>query len=217
MALLLASNNEGKLRELRALLPGVEIATPADLDVDLNVAETGTTFATNAELKARAFSLASGHICLADDSGLEVDALGGAPGVYSARFGSPNLDDEGRCRRLLAKLESHPDPAQRGARFRCAIFACAPDGRHCMTEGTCEGRIAQEPAGTHGFGYDPIFYVPSLKATMAQLPLEIKNALSHRARALEAVLPRLQTTFPDLNIEINPDRPMPSVDPPRHP
>ncbi len=201
MALLLASNNAGKLRELHALLPGVAIATPADVELDLDVAETGTTFAANAALKARAFAKASGHITLADDSGLEVDALNGAPGVYSARYGGPGLDDEGRYRRLLAELKPFPQSAQRSARFRCAIFACAPDGRHCLTEGTCEGQIAHEPAGDHGFGYDPVFYVPAHKATMAQLPPEVKNTLSHRAQALESILPLLQTTFPELNIE----------------
>jgi len=201
MVLLLASNNAGKLRELHALLPGVAIATPADVELDLDVAETGTTFAANAALKARAFAKASGHITLADDSGLEVDALNGAPGVYSARYGGPGLDDEGRCRRLLDELEPFPQSTQRSARFRCAIFACAPDGRHCLTEGTCEGQIAHMPAGDHGFGYDPVFYVPAQKATMAQLPPEVKNTLSHRAQALESILPLLQTTFPELNIE----------------
>jgi len=201
MVLLLASNNAGKLRELHALLPGVAIATPADVELDLDVAETGTTFAANAALKARAFAKASGHITLADDSGLEVDALNGAPGVYSARYGGPGLDDEGRCRRLLDELEPFPQSTQRSARFRCAIFACAPDGRHCLTEGTCEGQIAHMPAGDHGFGYDPVFYVPAQKATMAQLAPEVKNTLSHRAQALESILPLLQTTFPELNIE----------------
>ena len=201
MVLLLASNNAGKLRELHALLPGVAIATPADVELDLDVAETGTTFAANAALKARAFAKTSGHITLADDSGLEVDALNGAPGVYSARYGGPGLDDEGRCRRLLDELEPFPQSTQRSARFRCAIFACAPDGRHCLTEGTCEGQIAHMPAGDHGFGYDPVFYVPAQKATMAQLAPEVKNTLSHRAQALESILPLLQTTFPELNIE----------------
>ena len=126
MALLLASNNPGKLRELHALLPGAAIATPAEIELALDVAETGTTFAANAALKARAFAKASGHITLADDSGLEVDALNGAPGVYSARYGGPGLDDEGRYRRLLAELKPFPQSAQRSARFRCAIFACAP-------------------------------------------------------------------------------------------
>ena len=201
MALLLASNNPGKLRELHALLPGAAIATPAEIELALDVAETGTTFAANAALKARAFAKASGHITLADDSGLEVDALNGAPGVYSARYGGLGFDDEGRYRRLLDALEPFPQSTQRSARFRCAIFACAPDGRHCLTEGTCEGQIAHKPAGDHGFGYDPVFYVPAQKATMAQLPPEVKNTLSHRAQALESILPLLQTTFPELNIE----------------
>ena len=201
MALLLASNNTGKLRELRALLPEIEVTTPGLIDLDLDVDETGTTFAANAELKARAFAKASGHIALADDSGLEVDVLNGAPGVYSARYGGPDLDDEGRYIYLLEKLKPFPQSIQRSARFRCAIFACAPDGRHCLTEGICEGQIAHEPAGTQGFGYDPIFYIPAHKTTMAQLFPEVKNTLSHRAQALESIFPLLQTTFPELQID----------------
>ena len=123
MALLLASNNAGKLREVRALLADLRVVSPADLDIDLEVDETGQTFAANAELKARAYAAASGYIALADDSGLEVDALGGTPGVRSARYGAPDLDDEGRYLHLLSKLQSYPEPSQRIARFRCAISA----------------------------------------------------------------------------------------------
>ncbi|HIG55277.1 MAG TPA: RdgB/HAM1 family non-canonical purine NTP pyrophosphatase [Candidatus Latescibacteria bacterium] len=200
MALLLASNNTGKLREVRLLLADLGVASPADLGIDLDVEETGQTFAANAELKARAFAAASGYIALADDSGLEVDALNGAPGVRSARYGAPDLDDEGRYLHLLSELQSYPEPSQRIARFRCAISAISPDGRQCRAEGTCEGQIAQSPAGSNGFGYDPVFLVPDHNATMAQLDAAIKNSLSHRAQALAAIIPLLKSTFPELNI-----------------
>ena len=200
MALLLASNNAGKLREVRALLADLRVVSPADLDIDLEVEETGQTFAANAELKARAYAAASGYIALADDSGLEVDALGGTPGVRSARYGAPDLDDEGRYLHLLSELQSYPEPSQRIARFRCAISAISPDGRQCRAEGTCEGLIAQSPTGSNGFGYDPVFFVPDHNATMAQLDAATKNSFSHRGQALAAVIPLLKSTFPELNI-----------------
>ena len=198
MALLLASNNAGKLREVRALFAEVEVVAPADLGLQLCVEESGQTFAANAQLKARAYAAASGLIALADDSGLEVDALAGAPGIYSARYGGPHLDDAGRCQHLLAHLEPYPEPAQRRARFRCVLCAASPDGRQCQAEGTCDGRIAPAPAGTNGFGYDPIFFVPAYAQTMAQLDLATKNRLSHRAEALAAMRPLLARTFPEL-------------------
>ena len=200
MALLLASNNAGKLREVRALLADLRVVSPADLGIDLDVEETGQTFAANAELKARAYAAASGYIALADDSGLEVDALGGTPGVRSARYGAPDLDDEGRYLHLLSELQSYPEPSQRIARFRCAISAISPDGRQCRAEGTCEGLIAQSPTGSNGFGYDPVFFVPNHNATMAQLDAATKNSFSHRGQALAAVIPLLKSTFPELNI-----------------
>lgn len=200
MALLLASNNAGKLSEVRALLADVAVVAPADLGLQLCVAESGQTFAANAQLKARAYAAASGQIALADDSGLEVDALGGAPGIYSARYGGPDLNDAGRCRLLLAELLPYPAPPQRHARFRCVLFAASPDGRQCQAEGTCEGLIAAAPAGANGFGYDPVFFVPAYAKTMAQLDPPIKNRLSHRARALAAVRPLLASTFPELGL-----------------
>ncbi len=202
MALLLASNNGGKLREVRALLADLRIVSPADLGIELDVEETGQTFAANAELKARAYAAASGYIALADDSGLEVDALGGSPGVRSARYGAPHLDDEGRYLQLLSELQSYPEPSQRIARFRCAISAISPDGRQCRAEGTCEGLIAQSPTGSNGFGYDPVFFVPNHNATMAQLDAATKNSLSHRGQALAAVIPLLISTFPELIISL---------------
>ena len=202
MALLLASNNAGKLCEVRALLADLRVVSPADLGIELDVEETGQTFAANAELKARAYAAASGYIALADDSGLEVDALGGTPGVRSARYGAPDLDDEGRYLHLLSELQSYPEPSQRIARFRCAISAISPDGRQCRAEGTCEGLIAQSPTGSNGFGYDPVFFVPNHNATMAQLDAATKNSLSHRGQALAAVIPLLKSTFPELNISL---------------
>jgi len=202
MALLLASNNAGKLCEVRALLADLRVASPADLGIELDVEEIGQTFAANAELKARAYAAASGYIALADDSGLEVDALGGTPGVRSARYGAPDLDDEGRYLHLLSELQSYPEPSQRIARFRCAISAISPDGRQCRAEGTCEGLIAQSPTGSNGFGYDPVFFVPNHNATMAQLDAATKNSLSHRGQALAAVIPLLKSIFPELNISL---------------
>ncbi|MBI2503305.1 MAG: RdgB/HAM1 family non-canonical purine NTP pyrophosphatase [Candidatus Latescibacteria bacterium] len=198
MPLLVATHNAGKLREFRQLLAPLELVSAADLAPDLKVEETGRTFAENALLKARAFAQASGLITLADDSGLEVDALGGAPGVLSARYGGSHLDDQGRCQLLLEALRPFPDPARRRARFRCCLAAWAPDGRHCQAEGTCEGIIAPSPAGEGGFGYDPLFFVPEHWQTIAQLPPQLKNQLSHRARALRALRPLLLQTFPEL-------------------
>ncbi len=198
MPLLVATGNPGKLREFRALLAPVEIAAPGELGLDLRVEEKGRSFAENAALKARAFALTSGLICLADDSGLEVGALGGAPGILSARYGGPHLDDAGRCRLLLDQLRAFPDPAQRRARFCCVLVAWAPDGRTCQAEGFCEGQIALAPAGEEGFGYDPIFWVPEYRQTVAQLPAVVKNSISHRAQALRALRPLLLKTFPEL-------------------
>jgi len=198
--LICASNNAGKVREVRALLFDLDIITPAECGLEVEVEENGQSFAANAQIKARAWAAASGRIALADDSGLQVDALGGAPGVYSARYGGPALNDEGRCQLLLAELQPFPQAEQRRARFRCAICAISPDGRQCQTEASCEGLIAPAPAGTNGFGYDPIFFVPTHAATMAQLAPEVKNSLSHRAQALAAIRPLLIDTFPELKI-----------------
>ena len=196
MPLLVATNNRGKLKEFRALLQPVELAAPGDLGLDLEVEENGDSFAANATLKARAFAAASGLVALADDSGLEVDALGGAPGIHSARYGGRGLDDMGRCRLLLEQLAEAG--GSRSARFRCCLVAAAPDGRTCRAEGVCPGTIAPAPAGDGGFGYDPVFYLPRLRQTMAQVPAGIKNRISHRARALRIMAPLLLRTFPEL-------------------
>jgi XTP/dITP diphosphohydrolase len=184
MKLLLATHNPGKKAEYVALLQGLELelVTLADLGITDVIAEDGETFAQNALLKARGYAKATGLLTLADDSGLEVDALGGAPGIYTARYGGEGLSDEERYRLLLRNLQGVPDE-QRTARFRCVIALAWPDGRTELAEGVCEGRIAHEPRGEHGFGYDPVFYLPEFGRTMAELPAEVKNRLSHRARA----------------------------------
>ena len=195
-ALLLATNNAGKRREFSRLLDGIEIISPADLGLALEVDETGSTFVANATLKADAFAAAAHHIALADDSGLEVDALDGAPGVLSARYGGPGLDDEGRFRHLLDQIRTVEAP--RTARFRCCLVATAPDGRTCSAEGVCQGVISTTPSGGGGFGYDPVFFLPQYDCTMAEVGAEIKNRISHRAAALHALRPQLARTFPEL-------------------
>ncbi len=185
--LLLATTNPHKLKEYRAIFL-VELDLPFrllslhDIALDLDVEETGTTFAENAQLKAQAYARASGMLSLADDSGWEIDALGGAPGIYSARFAGRETSYEERFRLILEQLKGLP-VEQRTARFRCAIAIAEPSG-YCQTvEGVLEGVIADSPRGSNGFGYDPIFLVPELGKTLAELPPEQKNRISHRARA----------------------------------
>jgi XTP/dITP diphosphohydrolase len=180
--LVIATKNAGKLREFRALLAGLPLEPMAALEMP-EVAETGTTFAENAELKARAAAEWSGQWALADDSGLEVDALDGGPGVYSNRFAGENTTEEERNRKLIELLQGVP-PERRGARYRAVVAVAAPDGRLWLSEGVCEGRIVDEPRGSHGFGYDPHFFLPEYGCTMAELDPEEKNRISHRARAL---------------------------------
>jgi XTP/dITP diphosphohydrolase len=182
--LLLATQNRGKAREYRHLLAGIpyKIITPDEAGIAAGVEETGATFEENAVLKATALAAVSGRLTLADDSGLEVDALGGAPGVNSARFAGPGASDAERINLLLKKLKAVPEAA-RTARFRCVIAIAAPDGRVELCSGECRGMITKEPRGTHGFGYDPVFFVPELGKTMAELLPREKNKISHRARA----------------------------------
>lgn len=191
--LLVATNNAGKLREYQALLADlpVQLTTPGQEGIELAVEENGASFAENALLKARAYCAVSRLPTLADDSGLEVDALGGGPGVYSARYAGNGATDRQRYEKLLDALRGVP-PAQRSARFRCAIALVLPDGTEEITEGECEGIIIDTPRGEHGFGYDPVFYMPALGKTMAELPPELKNRVSHRARALMRMKPILQ-------------------------
>ena len=187
--LLIATNNQGKIEELQELLKdlNIELVTPADIDLDLDVIEDGLTYAENANKKAVAFAQASGLISIADDTGLEVDALDGAPGLYSKRYGSvenggQELPDAERRLYLVRQIQATPRPWT--ARFRATIAIAIPNGNVQLTEGTCEGEIIPEDRGTNGFGYDPIFLFPDLDKTMAELSMDEKNRLSHRARAV---------------------------------
>jgi len=184
--LLIATNNPGKIREYQELLAGLplELTYPAQEGLDLEVPETGESFAENARLKAVAYARASSLLTLADDSGLEVDALGGEPGIHSARYAGRGASDEERYRLLLEKLREVPWE-ERTARFHCVIAVATPEGQVHTAEGTCEGIIAFVPKGEHGFGYDPVFHFPEYGMTMAELPPEIKNKISHRARAAQ--------------------------------
>jgi XTP/dITP diphosphohydrolase len=192
--LLIATRNAGKAREYQRLLADLplEITWPELEKVEIMVEETGATMAENAALKARAYATASGLLTWADDSGLEVDALAGEPGVRSARYAGPDASDEERCRRLLCQMENIPWE-KRTARFRCVVAIAEPEGTLHFAEGVCEGIIALEPKGQGGFGYDPIFYLPDRGRTMAELSLEEKNQISHRARAALAARAILQT------------------------
>jgi len=193
MKIILATQNPGKVRELRGLLVDEEIEVLSLLDIPdwEDVEETGVTFADNAALKAREAARKTGLIALADDSGLEVDALEGAPGVYSARYAGEPKDDERNLDKLLQRLETTPEN-KRTARFRCALVMVTPFGEEYLTEGTVEGRILTRRRGSDGFGYDPVFYLPEFARTMAELTLPEKNALSHRAQAFRKVIPILR-------------------------
>ena len=184
LRIILASANSHKIAEFRALFAGndIDVLAPAELGLTLDVAETGSSYYDNALLKARAYSNAAGMLALADDSGIEVDALDGAPGIFSARFGGEALTDEGRVSLLLEQLAQVPE-VQRSARYRCLLVAAAPGGETWFAEGVCEGLIAAAPRGSNGFGYDPVFLVEGGEQTMAELTAAEKNLISHRARA----------------------------------
>lgn len=192
MTVVLATRNRGKVRELEALLEGlaVWVRTLDDYPHVPVLPEDGGTFEENAIGKAVSVARLTGEIALADDSGLEVDALGGAPGVASATFLGPAATDDDRNRWVLSRLRGL-DAGLRTARYRAVIAVALPDGSVRTFEGTCEGRITEQPRGHHGFGYDPIFFVPAYGRTMAELPPEIKNRISHRALALAAARPYL--------------------------
>lgn len=194
--LLVGTNNPGKIAEYAELLidlpATLEVTSPARAGLALEVEESGDSFEENARIKALAYARASGLVSLADDSGLEVDALGGAPGVHSARYAGPAATDVDRYRKLLDALDGIPE-GQRAARFRCVVAIALPDGTIHTADGTCEGQIGFSPRGEHGFGYDPVFVVKGYAGrTMAELPPEVKNEISHRARALQAILPVLR-------------------------
>ena len=195
ITLVVATGNLAKYKEIAALLQGLPVRiVPLDRVGPVEVPpESGRSFQENARIKAVAVADATGCLALADDSGLEVDALGGEPGVRSARFGGPGKTDADRYRLLLDKLIGIP-PERRTARFRCAIAVAEPRGAVHFADGTCEGRIAIGPRGAHGFGYDPVFEIVSLGRTLAEVEPDVKNRLSHRAKAVHgarAILERL--------------------------
>ncbi|MFM7679286.1 MAG: RdgB/HAM1 family non-canonical purine NTP pyrophosphatase [Roseiflexaceae bacterium] len=194
--LLVATGNAHKLAEYAQLLnmPMVTLCSLRDVGISADAPEDGQTFVDNALQKARYYAAKSGLPTLADDSGIVVDALAGAPGVYSARYGTPDLDDAGRRRLLLANVNALGD-VDRSARFVCVIALVLPDGREFHTQGICEGQIASYEAGDGGFGYDPIFWLPERQCTIAQLSAAHKNAISHRGqatRAMQAILRNLE-------------------------
>ena len=199
MRAVLASKNAHKLQEISNIVSefGMELVLQSELGIDIDVEETGTTFEENSMLKARAVMEASGMAAIADDSGLMVDALGGAPGIYSARFGGDLCkNDIERYEYLLKKLEDTPDDC-RGARFVSVISLVYPDGSAIVARGECPGVILRAPRGENGFGYDPVFYMEEDGCTMAEMSPERKNEISHRARALQALAQKLKEAGSD--------------------
>lgn len=195
-SILLASENSGKLAEFQSLLVNLPLTlvTPAELGIHLDVAETGATYAENAALKALAFMRASGMVTLADDSGLEVDALDGCPGLHSHRFTSQaNATDADRRAYLLSILTGKPRPWL--AHFHCTIAIATPTGQVSYADGDCPGEISPQECGSHGFGYDPIFYLREQQRTMAELDEGAKNQISHRGLAIKTSIPILQSLF----------------------
>ena len=188
----LATHNPGKLAEMKAILSGlgVEVIGPDEAGVKVDVEETGSTFAENAVLKAKAVCAAAGLPAIADDSGLCVDALNGGPGVYSARYGGEELDDRGRYMLLLNSMRGQ---TTRAAHFSCAVACAFPNGDTLTAEGRCDGAIAFAPLGDGGFGYDPVFLIPGKGKTFGQLTAEEKSEISHRGRALAAFAEKLGT------------------------
>ncbi len=186
MSLVLATRNPGKIAEIRALLPDLPVQPAASFPGCPEPEETGRTFEENALIKARAVAQYTGRITLSDDSGLEVDALDGAPGVHSARFAGAGATDQDNMRRLLDALDGIPK-VKRTARFRCVMAVVAPDGQSWTEEGVCEGRILHEPRGASGFGYDPLFVPAGYDNTFGELEAAVKNLISHRALALRRI------------------------------
>ena len=193
LRIIAATGNAHKLAELRRLLGGapIDLASPSEAGLALAVEETGATYAENALLKARAYAQAGGTAALADDSGIEVDALDGGPGVRSARYGGHGLDDAGRTRLLLSETAAVPD-GRRGARYAAVLALAWPDGAAEVFTGTCEGTLAREPRGANGFGYDPVFVVAGSSRTMAELSSAEKDAVSHRGVAARKAAARLR-------------------------
>jgi len=190
MQLTLATKNAGKVREIKKILPEFDIQTMTEAGIELDIEENGETFEENALIKARAIWKVCGGLVIADDSGLEIDYLGGQPGVHSSRFMGEDTDYVIKNRELIYRLEK-AKAGERKARFVAVIACILPDGREFTTRGTMEGEIAMEPSGTEGFGYDPILYLPDYGCTSAQISLEEKNKISHRGKALKKMRERL--------------------------
>ncbi len=190
MRVLIATNNKHKVKEISDIFrgTGIEPVSPADIGLKLEVDENGSTFEENAMKKADEFCKASGFVCIADDSGLAVDCLSGAPGVYSARYGGEGLDDKGRTELLLKNMSGSTD---RNAAFVCCIATVFPNGQKITARGECHGKIAQEASGTNGFGYDPVFVPDGYDKTFAELSENEKNSISHRGRALAQLAEKL--------------------------
>ena len=201
MKIVLATRNQGKIEEIRSLLKeqegsgGIEISSLKDYPDVPEIVEDGATFSENARKKALTVAQLIGQIAVADDSGLEVVALGGAPGVYSARFAGEGAPDSANIKKLLELLRDLP-PEKRGARFVCVMALATPDGEVSLVAGECRGTIAMEEQGTAGFGYDPVFIVPGYGETFAELGSEVKNKISHRARALSRLCRLLESLAP---------------------
>jgi XTP/dITP diphosphohydrolase len=197
--LVLGSRNPGKIKEFHALLKGetLTLLSWRDFPYPFSVKEDGKTFQENALKKAKTTARITGEIAIADDSGLEVDFLDQQPGILSARYAGPEASEEDNNAKLLRELKGVP-PSKRGARFVCAIVICTPEGNWDWVEGECRGIITESPRGEQGFGYDPIFFVPELGKTFAELSPEEKNRISHRARAMDKLRPILKKYFPGI-------------------
>ena len=184
MRLILATSNKGKLKEVKEILPEYDIVTMGEMGINEDIEENGTTFEENAYIKAKFIADRLNAVTIADDSGLEVDYLDGAPGIYSARFAGEGATDKDRNQKLLSLLKDVPFE-KRTARYVCAIAIVFPNGEKHIFKQTCEGYILDEEVGNGGFGYDPLFYFPEFKTTLANVPLDVKNTVSHRSKALE--------------------------------
>ena len=193
---IVATRNKGKLKEISEILKDLpfEVISMEDAGIFKDIEETGNTFEENALIKAREVFKIAGEMVMADDSGLEVDYLNGAPGIYSSRFAGEGASDEDKNNKLFKMLEDVPFE-KRTARFVCTIAVVFPDGRHFTVKGTCEGNIANECQGENGFGYDPLFFLHEYKMTMAQMEPEEKNKVSHRGKALKLMLEKLEKTL----------------------
>lgn len=196
--LIAATKNKGKLEEIAQLLAQLpcDIVSMVEAGIEDDIDEIGSTFEENALIKARSVWKSAGGIVIADDSGLEVDYLNGAPGVYSARYAGEGATDADRNRKLLDALANVPADKRTG-RFVCVIAVVFPKGSSMTVRGTCEGYIASEPAGSNGFGYDPLFYVPEIGLTIAQMEADMKNSISHRGNALRKMVEELESVWPD--------------------